>query len=102
MSILDQVDASIALNDEERLLIEQVRTVSREHLATRAAGFDESGEFPWDNVRDINALGLNAMFVPADYEGVPLSYTAYLLCVREMSAACAASSNARSSPLRCA
>ena len=90
MSILDQVDAAIVLNDEERLLVEQVQALSREHLAPRAAGFDASGEFPWDNVRDINALGLNAMFVPADYEGAPLSYTAYLLCVREISAACAA------------
>ena len=58
-------------------------------IAPRAAGYDRSGEFPWENVRAINALGLNAMFVPEAYGGAGLTYAAYLACVREISAACA-------------
>ena len=58
-------------------------------IAPRAAELDHSGEFPWDNVRDINALGLNMMFVPEAYGGMPLSYLCYLACVREISKACA-------------
>src|SRR4029077_14886907 len=46
-------------------------------------------EFPCANVQAINALGLNAMFVPEEYGGAGLSYAAYLACVREISAACA-------------
>ncbi|MGZ5154180.1 MAG: acyl-CoA dehydrogenase family protein, partial [Burkholderiales bacterium] len=51
--------------------------------------YDRSGEFPWVNIKAINALGLNAMFVPEAYGGAPLSYSAYLACVREISKACA-------------
>ncbi|HEX3209263.1 MAG TPA: acyl-CoA dehydrogenase family protein, partial [Geminicoccaceae bacterium] len=42
------------------------------------------------NVRSINELGLNAMFVPEAYGGQPISYCAYLACVRELTKACAA------------
>ena len=69
--------------------IDSVRALAREEIAPRAAGYDRSGEFPWDNVKAINALGLNAMFIPEAYGGAPLSYAAYLACVREISRACA-------------
>src|SRR5919205_1118711 len=52
-----------------------------------AAEYDRSGAFPWANVHAINALGLNAMFIPEAYGGSPLSYAAYLECVREISKA---------------
>ncbi len=89
MNVLERLDASIPLSAEEQLLLDSVRTLARERLAARAEHHDRSGEFPWDNVRDINALGLNAMFVPEAYGGSPVSYTAYLACVREISKACA-------------
>ena len=69
--------------------VEYVRELARKQIAPRAADYDRTGEFPWENVRAINALGLNAMFVPEAYGGAPLSYCAYLACVREVSAACA-------------
>jgi len=66
-----------------------VQTLSREQIAPRAEHFDRVGEFPWENVNAINALGLNAMFVPEAYGGAQMSYTAYLACAREISQACA-------------
>jgi acyl-CoA dehydrogenase len=66
-----------------------VRALARDTIAPRAAHYDRSGEFPWDNVKAINALGLNAMFIPEACGGAPLSYAAYLECVREISKACA-------------
>jgi acyl-CoA dehydrogenase len=88
--VFDRLDATLALPEEERLLLDQVKALARDKLAPRAAAYDRSGEFPWDNVRDINALGLNAMFVPEEYGGAGMSYTVYLAAVREISAACAA------------
>jgi acyl-CoA dehydrogenase len=79
-----------ALSPEERLLLDSVRALARNEIAPRAAGYDRTAEFPSDNIRAINALGLNAMFVPEAYGGAGLSYAAYLACVREISAACAA------------
>ncbi len=90
MNILQQLDARIALSDEERMLLESVQALAREQIAPRAEHYDRTGEFPWENVRAINELGLNAMFVPEAYGGAQMSYTAYLACAREISKACAA------------
>src|ERR1700722_9816252 len=87
--LFDRLDALPPLSPEERQLLDSVRALARDEIAPRAAGYDRSGEFPWANVKAINALGLNAMFVPEEYGGAGLSYAAYLACVREISAACA-------------
>lgn len=89
MNVFDRLDASVAFSDEERILIDTVRALARDKIAPRAGEYDRTGEFPWDNVRAINALGLNAMFIPEVYGGAPMSYAAYLACVREISGACA-------------
>ena len=89
MNVLERIDATIPLSDDERMLVESVRALAQQRIAPRAAGYDRTAEFPWDNVRDLNALGLNAMFIPEEYGGTPVSYAAYLACVREISQACA-------------
>ncbi|HEX3536375.1 MAG TPA: acyl-CoA dehydrogenase family protein [Stellaceae bacterium] len=89
MPLLARLDQVPPLTDEERQLLDSVRALARDEIAPRATGYDRSGDFPWENVRAINALGLNAMFVPEAYGGAGLSYAAYLACVREISAACA-------------
>src|SRR5437016_9357785 len=87
--LFDRLDALPPLSEEERQLLESVKALAREEIAPRAAEYDHTAEFPWDNIRAINALGLNAMFVPETYGGAGLSYAAYLACVREISQACA-------------
>ncbi|MFY1905366.1 acyl-CoA dehydrogenase family protein [Achromobacter xylosoxidans] len=89
MNVLQRLDASMPWSPEEAMLLDSVRELARERIAPRAAELDRSGAFPHDNVADINALGLNAMFIPEAYGGSPLSYSCYLACVREISAACA-------------
>ncbi|MGB3071364.1 MAG: acyl-CoA dehydrogenase family protein [Ottowia sp.] len=90
MNLFDRLDAGISLGEDETMLLESVKALARERIAPRAEHHDRTGEFPWDNIRDINSLGLNAMFVPEAYGGAPLSYSCYLACVREISKACAA------------
>jgi acyl-CoA dehydrogenase len=89
-AVLDRLDVPPALAEEETILVRTVRQLAEEVIAPRAAHYDRTAEFPWDNVNAINELGLNAMFVPAAYGGAPVSYGAYLACVREISKACAA------------
>jgi len=89
MNVLERLDDRLKLAQEERMLLESVRQLSRQKIALRAEHYDRQGEFPWENVHAINALGLNAMFVPEAYGGAPLSFNAYLACVREISQACA-------------
>src|SRR4051794_715047 len=71
------------------MLVDSVRKLAVGEIAARAADLDRSGEFPGANVKAINALGLNAMFIPEAYGGAAMSYAAYLECVREISKACA-------------
>jgi len=89
VNVLERLDAQIGLNQDEVLLLDSVRTVSTNKIAPRAEQHDRDSSFPWDNVADINALGLNAMFIPEAYGGAQLSYKCYLACVREISKACA-------------
>jgi alkylation response protein AidB-like acyl-CoA dehydrogenase len=89
MNVFDRIDATLGLAEEERLVLDSVRALARDEIAPRAERYDRAAEFPWENVKAINRLGLNAMFIPEAYGGAPLSYTAYLACVREISAACA-------------
>src|SRR5436190_7499614 len=89
MSVFTRLDDLPPLTEEERQVLESVKALCRDEIMPRAAEYDRSGEFPWENVRAINALGLNAMFVPEAYGGAGLSYSAYLACVREISAGCA-------------
>ncbi len=89
MNIFERLDSSIPLSEDEGMLVDSVRTLAREEIAPRAEHYDRTAEFPWENVKGINNLGLNAMFIPEAYGGAQLSYTAYLACVREISKACA-------------
>ena len=89
MDVLNRLDADQKWTQEESMLLDSVRQLSREKIAPRAAHYDQTAEFPWDNVKAINELGLNTMFIPEEYGGAPLSYACYLACVREISQACA-------------
>jgi len=89
MNVLDRIAASSALSEDEQLMFESVCALSRKRIAASAAAYDVSGEFPWDNIKAINDLALNGMFIPEAYGGFPLSYRCYLACVKEISAACA-------------
>jgi acyl-CoA dehydrogenase len=90
MNILERLDQTIPLTGEERLLLQTVERLAEKTIKPRAAKYDESAEFPWENVHEINALGLNSMFIPEAYGGSGMSYAAYLACCREIAKACAA------------
>ncbi len=89
MKIFEQFGRSREWSEDERIVLDQVQRVADDVIAPNAEKFDRSGEFPWDNVNALNELGLNAIFVPEDYGGAPMSYRVYLECVAIISEACA-------------
>lgn len=89
MKIFEQLDRWRNWEDTERIVLDQVRRVADEIVAPNAAPHDQSGGFPWDNIRALNELGLNAIFVPEAYGGAPARYRLYLECVSIISEACA-------------
>jgi len=90
MLVFDRLKSQLDLPEEEMLILDSVRQMCRDRIAPRAEGFDKTSAFPWENVKDINELGLNAMFVPEEYGGAQTSFACYLECVKEITAACAA------------
>ena len=89
MKLLERIHASRRWNEEERLVLDQVRRVAEQVIAPNAARYDESAEFPWANVEALNSIGLNAIFVPEAYGGAPMSFRLYLETVSIISEACA-------------
>jgi len=88
-TVFDRLDAALELPEHEAMVLDSVRQLSREVVAPRAADYDRREAYPAENMEAINALGMNAMFVPEEYGGLGLSYSVYLACVRELSKACA-------------
>ena len=78
----------ITLNDEEKLLLETVQDLCRKEIGPRAAEVDETETFPWENIKLINEIGLNGLFIPEDFGGNPVSKTAWLVTLKEISKAC--------------
>ncbi|MBV1866106.1 MAG: acyl-CoA dehydrogenase family protein, partial [Rhodobacteraceae bacterium] len=89
-TLFDQIEATRNWSDDERLMLDQVARVADTVIAPNAARFDETGEFPWENVEALNALGLNTVFIPEEFGGAPTSYRLYLEIVSLISEACAA------------
>src|SRR5207237_4848607 len=76
-------------SEDERLVLDQVKRVAAEVIAPNAAEVDRTAKFPWDNIRALNAIGANAIFVPAAYGGLGLSYRLFLAVVKIIAEACA-------------
>jgi len=77
------------LTDEQMLLRETLRDFARSEIAPRASKLDETGEFPWENIRKMRELGLFGMTFPPEYGGAGLDTLSYVLAVEEISRACA-------------
>lgn len=89
MKIFETLQRHRQWSEDERLVLDQVRRLAADVIAPNAERYDRSGEFPWDNVRALNALGANMIFVPEAYGGAPMSYRLYLEVVKTISEACA-------------
>ena len=89
MKIFDQLEQRRAWSDDEVLIRKSVRRLCDDVIAPAAAEYDRSGEFPWPNVKAINALGLNGLFVPEAYGGNRSRFRLYLSVVQMISEACA-------------
>lgn len=81
-----QIPSGLTPDEEE--FVGYVNDVARDKIAPRAEELDQSGEFPWENLRLLNELGLNGVFIPEKYGGAPLSYSCYLSLVETVARAC--------------
>lgn len=80
---------SFELSEEHKMLTEMVRDFASSTLAPRAAEYDRSCEFPWDNVKAMAELGLLGVNVPDTYGGPGMDSISYTIVIEEISRACA-------------
>ena len=82
----------LLLTEEELLLRATVRDFSDQQLAPRAAAYDESGEFPADNVRGLVELGLFGLTVEERYGGSGGTTRQLVVAVEEIARGCGSTS----------
>jgi butyryl-CoA dehydrogenase len=84
------------LTEEQEMIRKLARDIAREKIAPYAKHIDESGEFPWENIKRLAENGLFGVHVPEAYGGTGADMVSHVLVVEEIAAACASTSVALS------
>ncbi|MDP6454427.1 MAG: acyl-CoA dehydrogenase family protein, partial [SAR202 cluster bacterium] len=80
------------LSEEELILRNTVREFAEKEIAPRAAHYDDTSEFPWDNVHGLGDLGLFGLGVDEAYGGSGGTTRQVAIAIEEIARACAATS----------
>ncbi|MBJ7608529.1 MAG: acyl-CoA dehydrogenase family protein [Candidatus Dormibacteraeota bacterium] len=75
------------LSDEQRAIRDTVREFAQGEIAPRAAGYDESGEFPYELVEGMARLGLFALPFAESVGGAGGDFLSYCLALEEIARA---------------
>ncbi len=71
----------IELNDEQKLLREEVRRFAEEVVRPIAKEIDANGVFPRDTIRQAAEMGLAGVTVPEEYGGSGMDTVSYALII---------------------
>jgi butyryl-CoA dehydrogenase len=77
-----------SLTEDQAMILDAVREFAREELAPRCRETDESGEFPWENIRKCAQLDLMGIPVPEEYGGLGMDFVTWAVVGEELSRAC--------------
>ncbi len=78
------------LNDVQLTIRDAIRDLAEKELEPRAKAYDESGEFPHDNIQALARYGYLGMTLPEEIGAAGADWVSYAICVEEVSRACAA------------
>jgi len=78
---------TLELTDEHEMLLQTVRDFAQKEIAPVAPHFDETGDFPLENIRKMGAMGLMGIEVPEEYGGAGMDTLAYVLAMIEVAKA---------------
>ncbi len=80
----------LLLTEEETMLRSAVRELAESELAPRAAHYDQTCEFPWENVKGMAEMGLLGLGIGEEYGGSGGTTRQLVVAVEEVARACAA------------
>src|SRR5215510_15303303 len=75
---------SLTLSPEHEMIRQTARDFAQNEIAPVAAEHDETGEFPFETIKKMGALGLMGIEVPEEYGGAGLDTLAYVLAMEEI------------------
>lgn len=72
------------LTTEHKMLRDAARDFAQKEIAPIAAEFDESGEFPYNTIKKMGALGFMGIEIPEEYGGAGMDSLSYVLALEEI------------------
>ncbi|WP_194792842.1 acyl-CoA dehydrogenase family protein [Caenimonas koreensis] len=95
MDALPQLNFTPAVGDlpftaKQRSLLSLVHELGKTKFAGRAAQWDETASFPFENYRDLRDAGLLALCVPEAHGGLGADYATYMMIGAEIGRFCGA------------
>ncbi|HYY77874.1 MAG TPA: acyl-CoA dehydrogenase family protein [Actinomycetes bacterium] len=80
------------LTEDQRVLRKEWRRLFEDKFTERAAEIDQTGEFPWDNLKVLADSGLAGINVPEEYGGGGADSVTHCVLVEEVARVCASTS----------
>jgi Acyl-CoA dehydrogenases len=77
------------LTQEQEMIVKMTRDVVTDVIAPRASEVDEKGEYPAENIKILNELGLMGLTIPEEYGGNKVDTLTYVMVVEEIAKGCA-------------
>ena len=76
------------LTDSQREIRQKAREIAEGKIASKAAHWDETEEYPWENARILAEAGFMGMNIPEEYGGPERPLIEAVLVVEEMAKVC--------------
>jgi len=77
----------LQMTEEHEMLVKMVRDFAQNVIAPSAEHFDETGDFPLENIQKMGEMGLMGIEVPEEYGGAEMDTLAYVLTMIEVAKA---------------
>lgn len=74
----------LQLSEEHQMIRDAARDFAQNEIAKVAAHCDETGEFPYETIKKMGALGFMGIEVPEEYGGAGMDTMAYVLALEEI------------------
>jgi len=76
------------MTEEQKMMRDMVRRLAQNEIAPRAAHYDRTHEYPWENIRKMSELGLMGVPIPEEWGGAGCDFLSYIITIEEISRAC--------------
>lgn len=80
--------AQTELTEEQLMLRDMVREFAKNEIEPKASELDETGEFPWENIKQMSELGLMGIPFPEEYGGAGMDTLSFAIAVEEIGRVC--------------